>query len=184
MERQGTDRNAGNAKASAIAVDPSPMEEQAGGEVPEDVAILYSWANLQGGKYRDFSASRREYRAQMRRRAAEALREQELEAAVEAEVTAQAAESQAEVAEVASQSFNNAAGDAQSEYSRQPAGLPRRDLRPVAGPRPLRSPNPHRCARTVRSPTPKPPASVRLRDTQSPRSGLSSPSQAMGFPRA
>jgi cellulose synthase operon protein YhjQ len=119
MERQGTDRNAGNAKASAIAVDPSPMEEQAGGEVPEDVAILYSWANLQGGKYRDFSASRREYRAQMRRRAAEALREQELEAAVEAEVTAQAAESQAEVAEVAGQSFNNAAGDAQSEYSRQ-----------------------------------------------------------------
>jgi cellulose synthase operon protein YhjQ len=47
-------------------------------EPPEDVAILYSWANLQGARYRDFSATRREYRAQMRRHAAELLREQEL----------------------------------------------------------------------------------------------------------
>ena len=39
-------------------------------ETPEDVAVLYSWANLHGAKYRDFSASRREYRAQLRHRAA------------------------------------------------------------------------------------------------------------------
>jgi len=39
-------------------------------ETPEDVAILYSWANVPGAKYRDFSATRREYRAQMRRNAA------------------------------------------------------------------------------------------------------------------
>ncbi len=45
---------------------------------PEDVAVLYSWANLQGAKYRDFSASRREYRAQVRYRAAKALYEREL----------------------------------------------------------------------------------------------------------
>ena len=41
---------------------------------PDDVAVLYSWANLHGAKYRDFSASRREYRAQIRYRAAQALK--------------------------------------------------------------------------------------------------------------
>ncbi len=50
------------------------IPEEALAETPEDVAILYSWANLQGAKYRDFSASRREYRAQVRHRAAEDLR--------------------------------------------------------------------------------------------------------------
>ncbi|MGC2297944.1 MAG: cellulose biosynthesis protein BcsQ [Acidobacteriaceae bacterium] len=34
----------------------------------DDVATLYSWANLHGAKYRDFSASRQEVRAQMRQR--------------------------------------------------------------------------------------------------------------------
>jgi cellulose synthase operon protein YhjQ len=52
---------------------------------PEDVAVLYSWANLQGAKYRDYSASRREYRAQVRYRAAKALLERELRAQAEAE---------------------------------------------------------------------------------------------------
>lgn len=33
---------------------------------PEDVAALYSWANLHGTKYRDFSASRSELREQVR----------------------------------------------------------------------------------------------------------------------
>lgn len=65
-------------------------EEQASGpETPEDVAILYSWANLPGAKYRDFSASRREYRAQQRARAAEAQRQAELEAARVLEMAAQ-----------------------------------------------------------------------------------------------
>jgi len=40
-----------------------------GEPAPEDVAVLYSWANLHGTKYRDFSDSRREYRAQLRQRA-------------------------------------------------------------------------------------------------------------------
>jgi cellulose synthase operon protein YhjQ len=60
-------------------------------ETPEDVAVLYSWANLHGAKYRDFSASRREYRAQMRHRAAEQEAETELQAKREAESAEMAA---------------------------------------------------------------------------------------------
>ncbi|HEY4380562.1 MAG TPA: cellulose synthase operon protein YhjQ/BcsQ [Acidobacteriaceae bacterium] len=59
---------------------------------PEDVAALYSWANLQGAKYRDYSASRREYRAQVRYRAAKALLDRELKAQAEAEAAAAEAE--------------------------------------------------------------------------------------------
>jgi cellulose synthase operon protein YhjQ len=68
-------------------------------ETPEDVAILYSWANLHGAKYRDFSASRREYRAQVRHRAAEELRQAELRAQREAEEAAAQAEWAAREAE-------------------------------------------------------------------------------------
>jgi cellulose synthase operon protein YhjQ len=68
-------------------------------ETPEDVAILYSWANLHGAKYRDFSASRREYRAQVRHRAAEELRQAELNAQAEAEAAAAEAERVAREAE-------------------------------------------------------------------------------------
>jgi cellulose synthase operon protein YhjQ len=70
-------------------------EDPAVAETPEDVAVLYSWANLHGAKYRDFSASRREYRAQLRHRAAEQVREQALLAQAEAEAAAAAAESAA-----------------------------------------------------------------------------------------
>ncbi len=81
-------------------------------ETPEDVAILYSWANLHGAKYRDFSASRREYRAQVRHRAAEDLRLAELQAKNEAEAAAADAERVAREAERAartSDQFDNAA---------------------------------------------------------------------------
>ena len=71
-------------------------EQKAADETPEDVAVLYSWANLQGAKYRDFSASRREFRAQMKHRAAEAAREAEEKAKTEAE---EAARHEEEVAE-------------------------------------------------------------------------------------
>lgn len=57
-------------------------------ETPEDVAVLYTWANVHGGKYRDFSASRREYKAQQRHRMAEEQRTAELEAAREREESA------------------------------------------------------------------------------------------------
>ena len=73
-------------------------------ETPEDVAILYSWANLHGAKYRDFSASRREYRAQVRHRAAEELRQSELAAQAEAEQAAAEAERMARAAERAARS--------------------------------------------------------------------------------
>ena len=68
------------------------IPEEALAETPEDVAILYSWANLQGARYRDFSASRREYRAQVRHRAAEDLQAAELKAKQEAETAAAEAE--------------------------------------------------------------------------------------------
>jgi len=68
-------------------------------ETPEDVAILYSWANLPGARYRDFSASRREYRAQVRHRAAEELRQVELEAQAQAETAATESERLAREAE-------------------------------------------------------------------------------------
>src|SRR5260370_17186774 len=64
------------------------IEDQASEETPEDVAVLYSWANLHGAKYRDFSASRREDRAQLRHRAAEQVRHQALPAPAEAEEAA------------------------------------------------------------------------------------------------
>jgi cellulose biosynthesis protein BcsQ len=69
-------------------IDGQPTADSA----PEDVAVLYAWANLQGAKYRDYSASRREYRAQVRYRAARALLERELKAQVEATAAASEAE--------------------------------------------------------------------------------------------
>jgi cellulose synthase operon protein YhjQ len=86
---------------------------EAGGEqpddgTPDDVAALYRWAKVRGTKYRDFSASRREYRAQVRYRAAVALRDRELlshaaaeEAAAEAERSATSGEATAVRLEVA-----------------------------------------------------------------------------------
>ncbi len=71
------------------------IDDPVANETPEDVAVLYSWANLHGAKYRDFSASRREYRAQLRHRAAEQVREQALLAQAEAEAAAAAADSAA-----------------------------------------------------------------------------------------
>ncbi len=68
-------------------------------ETPEDVAVLYSWANLHGAKYRDFSASRREYRAQLRQRAAEQARDTELQAQGEAEEAAELSRQSQEDAE-------------------------------------------------------------------------------------
>src|ERR1700712_4377554 len=107
MERQGTDRTAASAKGSKMEAGTTALDDQPSGDMPEDVAILYSWANLQGAKYRVFSASRREYRAQMRRRAAEQLREQELQAAAETAV-----------AEAADGSLASGEADMESEYGR------------------------------------------------------------------
>jgi cellulose synthase operon protein YhjQ len=75
------------------------VDEQPHAETPEDVAVLYSWANLQGARYRDFSGARRESRAQLRRRAAEEARESERRAQAEAEAAAAVAERAAREAE-------------------------------------------------------------------------------------
>ena len=86
MDGQNLERSAEQERASL---------ERRSMETPEDVAVLYSWANLHGAKYRDFSASRREYRAQMRHRAAEQQAEAELQAQREAEAAEAAATEQA-----------------------------------------------------------------------------------------
>src|SRR5450755_1383478 len=45
-------------------------------ETPEDVATLYSWANLHGAKYRDFSAARAQTREKARLRVEQAIEEE------------------------------------------------------------------------------------------------------------
>jgi cellulose synthase operon protein YhjQ len=78
---------------------PEAVEQQSRTENPEDVEVLYSWANLQGARYRDFSGARRESRALMRHRAAEEAKDTESRAQAEAEAAASAAERAAREAE-------------------------------------------------------------------------------------
>lgn len=78
---------------------PEVVDGQARAENPEDVAVLYSWANLQGARYRDFSGARRESRALMRHRAAQEAKDAESRAQAEAEAAAAAAERAAREAE-------------------------------------------------------------------------------------
>jgi len=98
---------------------PDGLDERLPAETPEDVAVLYSWANLQGAKYRDFSASRREYRAQMRHRAAEQQREEEMRAKTEAEDAATEAERAAREAEEAARFHESAAKKASEQRHSQ-----------------------------------------------------------------
>lgn len=60
-------------------------------ETPEDVATLYSWANLHGAKYRDFSASRAQTREKARQRVQEAIEAERRRAREEAEAEKNAA---------------------------------------------------------------------------------------------
>jgi cellulose synthase operon protein YhjQ len=78
---------------------PEAVDERSRAENPEDVAVLYSWANLQGARYRDFSGARREARALMRHRAAQEAKDTEIRAQAEAEAAAAAAERAAREAE-------------------------------------------------------------------------------------
>lgn len=57
---------------------PDPNEEVPQSNVQQDSSALYSWANLHGAKYRDFSSLRRESRAQPRRGASQYESEQPL----------------------------------------------------------------------------------------------------------
>lgn len=98
---------------------PETLEDFVPADTPEDVAVLYSWANLQGAKYRDFSASRREYRAQMRLRAAEEQRLAEAHAQAEAEAAAAEAEKAAHEAEEAARFHETAARRAADAQARK-----------------------------------------------------------------
>src|SRR5271154_440586 len=93
------------------------IDDPAVAETPEDVAVLYSWANLHGAKYRDFSASRREYRAQLRHRAAEQIREQELQAQAEAEAAASAADAAARQAQLTAMALHDKSTDDSREQA-------------------------------------------------------------------
>ncbi len=82
-------------------------------ETPEDVATLYSWANLHGAKYRDFSASRAQTREKARLRVQQAIEEERERAhqQAQAQLTAESqrnedeerAEEAARLAEMAAQ---------------------------------------------------------------------------------
>jgi cellulose synthase operon protein YhjQ len=52
-----------------------PLHDQ--NDAPEDVATLYSWANLHGAKYRDFSESRAQTREKARLRVQQAIEEEQ-----------------------------------------------------------------------------------------------------------
>ncbi len=99
-------------------------------DTPEDVAVLYSWANLHGAKYRDFSASRREYRAQLRHRAAEQVREQELKAQAEAEAAATVADAAARQAQSTAMSSTSTQAESVRQQAFREAGRRRASHRP------------------------------------------------------
>jgi len=108
----------------------NPQSEQ--NQTPEDVATLYSWANLHGAKYRDFSASRALTREKARLRAEQTL-DEEQHASAEDLRAAQAAEDervaeqaraadaarQAEEAQAAARQAELAAEQARHEVERQ-----------------------------------------------------------------
>jgi cellulose synthase operon protein YhjQ len=91
-------------------------------ETPEDVATLYSWANLHGAKYRDFSASRAQTREKARLRVQEAIEEERRRTHEEAEaqkaVEAQRATDSLRAAEAARQAEIAAQQAAQAAQQR------------------------------------------------------------------
>ena len=89
-------------------------------ETPEDVATLYSWANLHGAKYRDFSASRAEAREEARLRVEAARAVEERRLAEEAERKAQEeAQIAARLAAEAAEAAREAEAERLAEIARQ-----------------------------------------------------------------
>lgn len=99
-------------------------------DTPEDVATLYSWANLHGAKYRDFSASRAQTREKARLRVQEAIEQERRRAREEAEAQKAAeaqrvaetlrAEEARRQAEFAAQAAQQAAHHAAQQAAQQP----------------------------------------------------------------
>jgi cellulose synthase operon protein YhjQ len=87
---------------------------------PEDVATLYSWANLHGAKYRDFSASRAQAREEARLRVEEAQAEERRRQKAEAERKAQEeAQLAARLAAEAAEAARQAEAERLAEIARQ-----------------------------------------------------------------
>ncbi|HUV96157.1 MAG TPA: cellulose biosynthesis protein BcsQ [Acidobacteriaceae bacterium] len=98
-------------------------------ETPEDVATLYSWANLHGAKYRDFSASRALTREKARQRVQQAIEDERVR--VRAEVDAEHAAEVARAAEEVRQrelTMQVAARQAAEQAARQAAQEAAQDI--------------------------------------------------------
>ena len=92
-------------------------------ETPEDVASLYSWANLHGGKYRDFSAARAETREKARQRMEQAIEEERQrvsrEAGAEPPAEAARAEEESRRRDLAAQQATHAAAQEAAQVAAQ-----------------------------------------------------------------
>jgi cellulose synthase operon protein YhjQ len=86
-------------------------------ETPEDVATLYSWANLHGAKYRDFSASRAQTRENARQRVQQAIEAEHRRTREEAEAQKVSA------ARLAAETARNAEADRQAEAANRANAL-------------------------------------------------------------
>jgi len=100
--------------------DLNPLSDQ--NQTPEDVATLYSWANLHGAKYRDFSASRAQTREIARVRAEQSSDDVQERTQAEADA-AKAAEAQraAEEAQAAEQALQAQLAAEQSRLAAEEA---------------------------------------------------------------
>ena len=115
-------------------------------DTPEDVATLYSWANLHGAKYRDFSASRAQTREKARQRVQDAIEAERRRSREEAETQkiaeAKRAEEAAIMAEAARKqelAAQEQARKAEQQAAAQPAPQSS-EQRAWQSPRPDRSP--------------------------------------------
>lgn len=111
-------------------------------ETPEDVATLYSWANLHGAKYRDFSASRAQMREKARQRVQDAVEEDRRRTQEEADESRlaearQAAESERGADQKAAEAARIAAEEAAREAARAVAETPASDPRAWQQPEPV-----------------------------------------------
>ncbi len=110
--------------------DKDSKEDLSAAEVSEDASALYSWADLHGSKSRDFSASRREYRIQLKRRIAQEAGDHALPA--NAEMKAPAPREERGSVESHDSAHGQAAGYTGSERRRSSLPAPKPGSEPSA----------------------------------------------------
>jgi cellulose synthase operon protein YhjQ len=111
-------------------------------ETPEDVATLYSWANLHGAKYRDFSASRAQTREKARQRVQDAIAEERDRAhdqadgpgAADAQRAAEAARQAEFAAQSAQRTVQQSVQNSVQNSAQRPGQQPGQNSGPQAGP--------------------------------------------------